>query len=356
MTSRTVRTCLVGLVIALIVLCESPGQAQAQPPGFQYTVQSGDTLFQMANRFGTSASLIIKHNGLESDVIWPDEVLWIPGPPRPYTVQAGDTLYQIAQNYGTTVNAIMTGNSLRSDALEVGQTLSIDVKGNERGQYVVMKGDTLSAIARNYGVSVQELRDFNDQYTDTIYVGEVLVIPNYQTFYNTLVSKGTSIPEQSLAMLIDKTDHTLSLYANETWIKTYHVEFGMADLGDKERRGDHETPEGSFYVTERLQFLPPDPDVGSRWFRLSYPNIEDATRGINEGIIAWKDYNNISYAISNMKTPPQDTALGGGIGVHGGTTASLGSNWTWGCIGLRNEDIEDFYPYVVLGTPVIIRK
>lgn len=52
----------------------------------------------------------------------------------------------------------------------------------------------------------------------------------------------------------------------------------------------------------------------------------------------------------------QDTVLGGNIGIHGGSVPSFGSKWTWGCIGLSNADIEDFYNYITVGTSIIIQQ
>lgn len=45
-----------------------------------------------------------------------------------------------------------------------------------------------------------------------------------------------------------------------------------------------------------------------------------------------------------------------GVGIHGGSIPEFGKNWTWGCIGLNNDDIEDFYNYVKVGTSVIIQE
>ena len=71
---------------------------------------------------------------------------------------------------------------------------------------------------------------------------------------------------------------------------------------------------------------------------------------------AFWDFSIILSAIQSGKIPPQRTALGGGVGIHGGGVPELGSNWTWGCVGLTNKDVEDFFDYVNVGTPVIIKK
>ena len=101
-----------------------------------------------------------------------------------YTVQPGDTLSQIAKWYGTTVNAIMAANRLPSTRIYVGQVLFIPSGGGGGGggacsqYYVVRRGDTLSQIARWYGVSLNALAQANGIYNPSrIYVGQRLCIP-----------------------------------------------------------------------------------------------------------------------------------------------------------------------------------
>lgn len=174
-----------------------------------------------------------------------------------------------------------------------------------------------------------------------------------QSLNDILREKGIASPDK---IVIDKSDHTLALFAGNTWLKSYHVDFGEGGYGDKERAGDRKTPEGNFYVTEKSVLTPSDKYLGSRWMRLSYPNIEDAQRGLKQGIIDQQTYDAIVAAVNSGQTPPQRTALGGGIGIHGGEAPEFSDNWTWGCIGLTNGDVEDFFDYISVGTQVTIRK
>lgn len=160
----------------------------------------------------------------------------------------------------------------------------------------------------------------------------------------------------ALSIIVNKTERTLSLISNDQLIKTYPIDIGDAGLGDKERQGDHRTPEGEFYITQRLTIKPRDEFLGTRWFRLSYPNIEDAERGLATGLIDQATHDQIVDAIARGVTPPQYTALGGGVGIHGGATEAFGSDWTFGCVGMHDSDIEEFFDDVPVGTKVLIQK
>jgi L,D-transpeptidase ErfK/SrfK len=165
-----------------------PGQ-QAVPG--TYVVRSGDTLFTIAQRFGTSVAALRSVNGLTSDALSVGQVLVIPGGPATppnmvsdYVVQPGDTLFLISRKFGTTVQAVMSANNLTTTALYVGQRLRIP--GGPRSstqsgvglrEYVVQPGDTLWAIAAAHGLSPGALISANSLNSDDIYPGQVLRIP-----------------------------------------------------------------------------------------------------------------------------------------------------------------------------------
>ena len=106
------------------------------PPGTdpgvtEYVVRSGDTLWLLAQRYGTTVDAIKRLNGLTSDNLSIGQVLKIPagastgGSYFEYTVRSGDTLWLLAQRFGTTVDAIKSLNGLSSNILNIGQVLRI---------------------------------------------------------------------------------------------------------------------------------------------------------------------------------------------------------------------------------------
>lgn len=116
-----------------------PGKATTPPPApgttVNYTVKSGDTLYSIAGRYNTTVAQIVSANKLpNANLIRVGQVLKIPGKsttPPPvtttrYTVKAGDTLYSIANRYGTTVQKVMAANSITNPRLlQIGRVLVI---------------------------------------------------------------------------------------------------------------------------------------------------------------------------------------------------------------------------------------
>ena len=149
-----------------------------------YTVQKGDTLYQIALKFNTTVDEIKRLNNLTSNTLQIGQVLIISETGanqinnNVYIVQKGDTLYSIAQKYNTTVDEIKRLNNLTSNALQIGQELMIS-KSNASNNYItytVQKGDSLYSIAQKYNTTVDELKRLNNLTSNTLQIGQELKI------------------------------------------------------------------------------------------------------------------------------------------------------------------------------------
>ncbi len=177
-----------------------------------HLVKQGETLFSLSKKYGlTVAELRLLNNMTSSSVLQYGQEIIVSGDVKPqdpvtisstkqkvteedtpsrersapasyHTVQSGQTLYSISKLYNTTVSNIQKWNNMNGTNLEVGQRLIVSPSANSQTQqssgslmtYTVKKGDTLFSIANNNGISVSELKKFNNLSSNTISIGQKL--------------------------------------------------------------------------------------------------------------------------------------------------------------------------------------
>jgi murein L,D-transpeptidase YafK len=151
----------------------------------------------------------------------------------------------------------------------------------------------------------------------------------------TLVPASAQVSEQKVdRIVIVKSAREMTLMSGGKPLKTYKVALGTRPMGAKERQGDHKTPEGNYSVDSKV--------ANSRFHRalhLSYPSAADRERA------------------RKLKVSP-----GGDVEIHGlgDKYGWIGSahrhvDWTDGCIAVTNQEIDEIWPLVPVGTPVEIR-
>lgn len=157
---------------------------------------------------------------------------------------------------------------------------------------------------------------------------------------------------------VNKSERLLILRDGKTVVRTFPIALGRGGKGDKQRTGDNKTPTGTYRIVglnDKSQF--------DTFLRLNYPNVKDAYYGMKDERITRAEFRAIVRALHNGRIPPQDTPLGGSIGIHGigeETKEKLqiheALDWTRGCIALRNEDIQTLRRFIDIGTRVVIRE
>jgi murein L,D-transpeptidase YafK len=124
-----------------------------------------------------------------------------------------------------------------------------------------------------------------------------------------------------------KSQGVLQLLNGNRLLKAYPFELGFAPTGHKQFEGDGRTPEGGYTINRR--------NPNSRYhlsLGISYPNADD-----------------YAYAVAQGRDP------GGEIFIHGTPSLFSGQDdWTWGCIAVSNDAIEEIYAMVKDGTPIFI--
>jgi murein L,D-transpeptidase YafK len=151
----------------------------------------------------------------------------------------------------------------------------------------------------------------------------------------------TGAPTGNIYIVVDKSDYELNVYDAEGWYATYPVVFGSKDLSDKLMEGDRKTPEGKFKIISARPH--------NKWHRmlmLDYPNQQ-----------SWIKFNQRKAS----GIIPKSARIGGGIAIHGtwpndNIVVDDFTNWTNGCIALKNEDIDDINSFLTIGTTVEIKR
>lgn len=156
-------------------------------------------------------------------------------------------------------------------------------------------------------------------------------------------------------LLVDTAARKIEVKKGETTLETLDsIAIGRGGAGNKTHRGDNITPFGSYrigWVGERSNFR--------KFFGLTYPSVEDAESALQKGIINRTTYERILTAHLYHQIPPQNTPLGGQIGIHGLGRANAkvheSFDWTHGCIALTNHQIDHLSQIVDTGTVVKIK-
>ncbi len=168
-----------------------------------YVVKKGDSLWSIAKKYGISVDELKSLNNLNSNLLSIGQTLKISGEPITnndiYIVKRGDSLYSIASRYGISVDVLRNYNNLTSNNLSVGQQLYIptgqdasDLIGTDYDTYIVKSGDTLFSIANAYNTSVNNIRDINNLASDTLVVGQQLLVPTNEDIIDTSIVNFTN--------------------------------------------------------------------------------------------------------------------------------------------------------------------
>lgn len=137
-----------------------------------------------------------------------------------------------------------------------------------------------------------------------------------------------------IRIIIEKSKRTMTLLWQDRQVKIYRIALGRDPVGPKVMEGDNKTPEGLYFVDEKII-----DSVYHRALHLTYPSLADVEKAKSLGV-----------------------EPGGGIEIHGMRDAQMWMgdlqylfDWTYGCIALTNSEIEEVWDLVALWTPVEIR-
>jgi murein L,D-transpeptidase YafK len=178
------------------------------------------------------------------------------------------------------------------------------------------------------------------------------------TIFFLILYPATNAYSSPYSLEVSKSSQELLIKDGEDIIKRYRVAFGKGGSGSKRQLGDNKTPTGTYKILEFRE--------NSRFhlfMQISYPNTIDAWYGYKNNLIDGKEFKDIVKAATSNVLPPQNTSLGGYLGLHGIGEVNEEKlsihdrhNWTEGCIALKNEEITEIRQYVSIGTTILIKE
>jgi murein L,D-transpeptidase YafK len=168
------------------------------------------------------------------------------------------------------------------------------------------------------------------------------------------VCRGMPDPEE-IWLLVDTSKLVLKVMKGESPLREYdNIAIGSNGPTTAKLVRDETTPLGEFRINgfnPRSRF--------HLFMALDYPTMEHAARALADGRLSPEEYVAVNNAWLAQEPPPQDTRLGGFLGIHGigqGDEEIHGRfNWTDGCIALTNDQIDELANWVVVGTRVSVR-
>ena len=160
---------------------------------------------------------------------------------------------------------------------------------------------------------------------------------------------------EDIWLLVDTQQLELSVKSGEKTLMSFpNISIGRNGSGFKQKRGDDITPLGKYrisWINRKSRY--------NIFYGFNYPSIDNVNTAIKKGLINRKTYQTIVRAHNSRNIPPQNTPLGGMIGIHG-----LGKgeekiheamNWTHGCIALNNEQILKLDKLIKKNTIVVVK-
>ena len=340
---RLRRLILIWVLLAGMMLQAAPVRAETSRQGtVVHVVGWGETLFSIARRYGTSVEAISAANGITDPTrIYAGQRLNVPtasvpavptGAGATHVVKAGENLYRIALRYGTTAQALAEFNGIYNPAhLVVGQTLRIPGSptaptvayqpAHAAATHTVQPGETLTAIAIRYGVTLWTLVQVNSIANPSrIFPGQGLAIPRASSIALASTPPVTGARGGGKRIVVDLSEQHLYAYQGETLVYSFVASTGMPGAA---------TRSGTFRVLDKI------PNAYASTWNLQMPH--------------WLG---IYWAGSTENGIHALPILSNGQRLWAGY---LGTPVSYGCIVLGIQEARTLYEWAEVGTPVIIQ-
>ncbi len=169
-----------------------------------------------------------------------------------------------------------------------------------------------------------------------------------------LLAMGGVAHAQDPWVLVDTEYQEIRVFAGgEELLHLPRIALGRGGVSTIRQRGDKSTPLGEFrvaWINEDSRF--------HLFFGLDFPNFRHAQAAYNSGVMQLDEFLEVTDALRARRLPPQRTAVGGHIGIHGVGDGDVDlharANWTNGCVAITDEEMDKLAEYIEVGTRVVI--
>ena len=196
-----------------------------------HSVGEKETLYAISRRYGTTVENILQYNPTADAGLEIGQILKVPYTPKKvvsqrrgtlHTVAAKETMFSISKMYGVTVDELKQWNNLTDNALSIGQQIVVKKGGtpgasnpqttptpqlSKNGLHTVASKETMFSISRQYGITVQQLKDWNKLEGNEISIGQELVVraPSAETVKPAAPVVQNTPPVQNVPPVVQNT-------------------------------------------------------------------------------------------------------------------------------------------------------
>ncbi len=173
--------------------------------------------------------------------------------------------------------------------------------------------------------------------------------------FNFLFFSSPGFSTEAIWLLVDTDKLTLEVkQSNKTLFVLKDIAIGQNGAGFKKSIGDDITPLGEYkisWINKKSRY--------NTFYGFNYPSVDNAHEALLSGLISKRAHSAIIKAHKNNKVPPQNTKIGGQLGIHGLGEADKKihklMNWTHGCIAITNEQLKKLAQWIGKGTIVKVK-
>jgi LysM repeat protein len=270
-----------------------------------HQIDAKETLYSISRRYAVPVTAILESNPESKEGLGVGKLLKVPYTPKPkkktegitHTVAAKETLFSIAKQYDVSMDDLKRINSLSGNDLSLGQTLVIPKKStlvetpklieakSVSGTHTVAAKETMYSIAKQYGVSVEQLKVWNSLQENELKIGQMLYLqqPKYSTTQQPTEVKQTAVIERQVVTIEKPVTETTTIKISEKVAGTDEVkESGLAELmdgteGNRKYLALHRTAKAGSILKVRNELNNKEVFV-----RVTGPLLSN---GINDGIV-----------------------------------------------------------------------